>query len=833
MADLSNLLAELGGDNPQNRAIAEGLQKQGIASTKDIGVRKIPVPGHMEGTDEASYYVPETTENAYFNKSDGKEINPTRLGIYDVKDGGKIQGNIFFHLNADDNGKVNFTPQWSPRSHGFLRDNAVGRLIMTAGKIIPSPFQAGFVAADVADKLAHGKVMQAIAAGIPYGLQQLAGSTELLGKIAGNPDFVATAKTAAGKIAEAAGAPSYAADMAGKVAVSGITAGLNGGDVGAAMLKAGAGTLLGKSNDFLKSAGDFSKMGIGSLLPGGIGELDSDALKQLNQTASEVIDTRFDENGLGNDLAVDMRADENGLGQDLAVDMRADENGLGDDLAVDTRADENGIRSLNPQNNELSNNPFKAVDDSGIAGLKPEYKLDGAGPDYVSLPSEGNIDGTMVDDAGYVDDSSEPIDKVTTEKPWYESGTNESVEPEGGWQGDGWGTIGEDDPNQLARVTINAKSEPWEPEGGWEGEGWGTIKEGEFGDDLIIDTRADENGLGDDLIVDTRADENGLGDDLVVDTRADENGVELPKDVDDTGYLPKVPPVFPPKPTPPSPPVSPVDPLVDIITTLLPVTKPEPPKEPPKEPPREPVTPDPLKGGYTFSWNKQPFKNAEKGVAYGQAFYGNHWNQPKVETPKEPEKVVPPSEEGSNFSMAEGGLMALDKTMLNTTFKPTMVDGGIKAGEITKEDVAGQVIQHMRRGGHVVDHKTHRDVHYLASKGEPVHHIVGFMNHRKRMAEGGITSHSLGSYSDGGHLLKGPGDGMSDDIPATIADKQPARLANEEFVIPADVVSHLGNGSSESGAKVLYEMMARIRKARTGNPKQGKQIDAHKLLPKV
>jgi hypothetical protein len=101
------------------------------------------------------------------------------------------------------------------------------------------------------------------------------------------------------------------------------------------------------------------------------------------------------------------------------------------------------------------------------------------------------------------------------------------------------------------------------------------------------------------------------------------------------------------------------------------------------------------------------------------------------------------------------------------------------------------------------------------------------------MAEGGITTHTLGSYSDGGHLLKGPGDGMSDDIPATIADKQPARLANEEFVIPADVVSHLGNGSSESGAKVLYEMMARIRKARTGNPKQGKQIDPHKLLPKV
>ena len=99
------------------------------------------------------------------------------------------------------------------------------------------------------------------------------------------------------------------------------------------------------------------------------------------------------------------------------------------------------------------------------------------------------------------------------------------------------------------------------------------------------------------------------------------------------------------------------------------------------------------------------------------------------------------------------------------------------------------------------------------------------------MAHGGISS--LGSYSDGGRMLKGLGDGMSDDIPASIAGSQPARLANEEFVIPADVVSHLGNGSSEAGAKVLYAMMERVRKARTGNPKQGKQIHAAKFMPKV
>jgi len=97
------------------------------------------------------------------------------------------------------------------------------------------------------------------------------------------------------------------------------------------------------------------------------------------------------------------------------------------------------------------------------------------------------------------------------------------------------------------------------------------------------------------------------------------------------------------------------------------------------------------------------------------------------------------------------------------------------------------------------------------------------------MAAGGMTS--LGGYSDGGRMLKGPGDGMSDDIPGVIGNKQPARLADGEFVVPADVVSHLGNGSTDAGAKRLYAMMDQVRKARTGTKKQGKQIKAQKYLP--
>jgi len=96
-------------------------------------------------------------------------------------------------------------------------------------------------------------------------------------------------------------------------------------------------------------------------------------------------------------------------------------------------------------------------------------------------------------------------------------------------------------------------------------------------------------------------------------------------------------------------------------------------------------------------------------------------------------------------------------------------------------------------------------------------------------AQGGIAN--LGGYSDGGRMLKGPGDGMSDSIPASIQGKQPARLADNEFVVPADVVSHLGNGSSDAGAKKLYAMMSKVRKARTGKAKQAPAIKADKYMP--
>ena len=97
------------------------------------------------------------------------------------------------------------------------------------------------------------------------------------------------------------------------------------------------------------------------------------------------------------------------------------------------------------------------------------------------------------------------------------------------------------------------------------------------------------------------------------------------------------------------------------------------------------------------------------------------------------------------------------------------------------------------------------------------------------LARGGISD--LGGYSDGGRMLKGRGDGMSDSIPATIGNKQPARLADGEFVVPADVVSHLGNGSTDAGAKRLYAMMDKVRQARTGKKKQAPAVNPKRLMP--
>jgi hypothetical protein len=174
---------------------------------------------------------------------------------------------------------------------------------------------------------------------------------------------------------------------------------------------------------------------------------------------------------------------------------------------------------------------------------------------------------------------------------------------------------------------------------------------------------------------------------------------------------------------------------------------------------------------------------------------------------------------------------------------------GSKAAADKTADVAkgGDTIQVTDSSGYNTETVTatkQADGTYLGSNGKK-YDAAG----KPIMAGGGITGYAaggmpsyalgglgtLGGYSDGGRLLKGPGDGVSDSIPATIGRKQqPARLADGEFVIPARIVSELGNGSTDAGAKKLYAMMDRVQRARgktTGKNKVAANSRADKYLP--
>jgi len=192
--------------------------------------------------------------------------------------------------------------------------------------------------------------------------------------------------------------------------------------------------------------------------------------------------------------------------------------------------------------------------------------------------------------------------------------------------------------------------------------------------------------------------------------------------------------------------------------------------------------------------------------------------------PTPPYTPVYPNYVAMPYTAAEGGIVPgyADGGLMDPNSEPVDFMGG---------DMYPQSQQHT--SAYATPSQMPTSAQQSAASYEPkTNPLTGEM--MANMAAGGIAgTPSLGSYAAGGNprLLKGPGDGMSDNIPATIGAKQPARLADGEFVVPADVVSHLGNGSTDAGAKRLYSMMDKVRKARTGSKKQGKEIKADKYLP--
>jgi len=145
----------------------------------------------------------------------------------------------------------------------------------------------------------------------------------------------------------------------------------------------------------------------------------------------------------------------------------------------------------------------------------------------------------------------------------------------------------------------------------------------------------------------------------------------------------------------------------------------------------------------------------------------------------------------------------------------------IMGNEVNGDTVGGSA------GRNIYDPNTGKWISTTAARGQPTLMAGGGLAH------GGIGSLPEATYAAGGKLLRGPGDGMSDSIPAVIHGSKPQRaaLADGEFVIPADVVSHLGNGSTEAGSRKLYEMMDKIRHARTGRKQQAPAVKADKYLP--
>jgi hypothetical protein len=178
-----------------------------------------------------------------------------------------------------------------------------------------------------------------------------------------------------------------------------------------------------------------------------------------------------------------------------------------------------------------------------------------------------------------------------------------------------------------------------------------------------------------------------------------------------------------------------------------------------------------------------------------------------------------------------------DGTVTESSTNPNAATtGGTKTAELTKAKTI-DIVDDSGNNRETYTAVLQEDGTYLAGNGKR-YDVTG----KQLAADGGMMGYamggglgSLGSYSDGGRLLRGPGDGVSDSIPATIGNKQqPARLADGEFVIPARIVSELGNGSTDAGAKKLYAMMDRVQKARgktTGKNKVAANSRADKYLP--
>ena len=194
-------------------------------------------------------------------------------------------------------------------------------------------------------------------------------------------------------------------------------------------------------------------------------------------------------------------------------------------------------------------------------------------------------------------------------------------------------------------------------------------------------------------------------------------------------------------------------------------------------------------------------------------------------------------------SLAGGILGGINPSWMQPNIQKTGYQGGIPSYTAVREAVPGTYDPNRRPGSRGQEYFT--DVQFssptdaaTAKSSAAQQATEAEARNKAREAEIQTAKQNTAEYAAGGlasmakgRYLAGPTDGMEDRLDATIENKQPAKLSHGEFVVAADVVSHLGNGNSEAGAQRLYDMMDKVRKARTGTTKQGKQINPNKYLP--
>jgi hypothetical protein len=209
-----------------------------------------------------------------------------------------------------------------------------------------------------------------------------------------------------------------------------------------------------------------------------------------------------------------------------------------------------------------------------------------------------------------------------------------------------------------------------------------------------------------------------------------------------------------------------------------------------------------------------------EGAQYGDRMAQSYGGQPRDVN------LMPRIQDADNY----GGIASIGRQVDPNTRVNMMAD-------LQRTPYDRNALESVRRVGAGIDQKVGKDANLSAYyEQDPMgRNKAGGLRYTQQFNMGGGTggAYDLGGYSDGGRLLKGPGDGVSDDIPATIAGKQPARLADGEFVIPARIVSEIGNGSTDAGAKRLYAMMDKIqagRKKTIGKKNIAKDTKAKKHL---